>query len=55
MPSIRFWPSLQVLAGAGGGVAVGGDRPLLQRRGTAADGALDAVLDHEIQAARRWR
>jgi hypothetical protein len=42
----------QIHAGAGGGLAISQDRLLGHRGGAAADDALDAVLDHEVQAPR---
>ena len=51
-PQHQVLAQFEVDAGAGGGVAIGGDRAFAHRRGAAADRALDAVFDHEIQAAR---
>ena len=48
---LEILAEFDVLAGAGVGVAVGGDRPRLHRR-SAADRTLDAVLDHEVEPAR---
>ena len=42
----------QVHAGARGRLAVGMDGPLGHRRGAAADDALDAMFDHEVEPAR---
>jgi hypothetical protein len=51
-PQHQILAELQILAGADGGVSIGGDRPLLQCRGATAGLAFDAMLDHEVQPAR---
>src|SRR5260370_39348677 len=50
-PEREFFAELETLPPPPRRISIAGDRPRLHRRGAAADRALDAVLDHEVEPA----